>query len=238
MYISEIAANTDIKISVTIGTEKLEFTTKAVYIEDKGLDKVRSHFVSAVAEPVRVDDKLVALRMGVGIVYSVQAFNAQEEKMYEWINVKPQMITLKDGRKFLLLVCKDNMKPLNRRRSFRLWLGADGVATLGLDKKPLDIVVKDISSGGIAFIAKDFGQKLLPNTLAHVSFFDEDTETNFNINAIILRTEELAESRVLFACKLSMESLVVNKFIKEKERINLRKRSNLFSQKRQQDYTS
>lgn len=194
--------------------------------------------ICAVANPVRRDGKIVMLSMAIGIVYSVQAFNAEDEKMYEWNNVRPQLVTLKDGKKYLILINKNNMKALNRRKSYRVWLGVTGVAKFGNDRTTYDVIVKDISATGIAIIVREALGELLPNSVVHINFFDEDTETTFNINALFLRREELDENRTLIACRLTTESKDINKFIRDKERLNLRKHSNRYSSKRQQDFTS
>lgn len=230
MYVNEIATGTNVKITAFIGTEKLELSTETVWVDDKQLSNFRIQNCCTVVKPITVDGRVVSLSQAAGIVYYLHAYLKNEEQLFEWKNVVPYMATLKNGERYLILICSEKGKPVNRREFFRIWVGVDGKARFGISKDSVEILIKDISSSGIGIIVPKEKADVKIGSLAHVYFYDKEMETEFQIGSIIVRKEEIDETRVLLGCRFSSENQSITRYIQRKERMNLKKRSSRFNE--------
>ena len=230
LYINEIATGTEVKITAFIGTEKLELSTTTVWVDDKQLSNFRVQNCCTVVEPILIDGKVVSLSQAAGIVYFLHAYLQEEEQLYEWKNVVPYMATLKNGDKYLVLICSEKGKAVNRREHFRIWIGLDGKVRFGISKDAIEVVIKDISSSGIGIIVPREHADVKIGSLANVYFYDGDMESEFQVSSIIVRKEDIDETRVLLGCRFSGENQAIAKYIQRKERLNLKKRSNRFNE--------
>jgi hypothetical protein len=102
-----------------------------------------------------------------------------------------------------------------------VWLGIEGVARVGVNRTAYNVIVKDISVSGISFILhKDMG--IDPGEMAHITFNDVDARTKFSLSAIIVRTAEMEDGRVLYGCRLNQESPAISKYVADKQREKLK----------------
>lgn len=82
-------------------------------------------------------------------------------------------------------------------------------------------MVKDISVSGISFIFhKDLNVE--PGTIAHIVFNDSEARMKFNVSAIVVRTAQLDDGRVLYGCRLNQESPAIAKYVNDKQREKLK----------------
>lgn len=230
IYLNELATGIEVKITAFIGTEKLELSTTTVWVDDKQLSNFRIQNCCTVVEPIVVDGKVVSLSQAAGIVYFLHAYLQEEEQLYEWKNVVPYMATLRNGDKYLVLICNEKGKAVNRREHFRIWLGLDGKVRFGISKDAIEIIVKDISSSGVGLIVPRDHAEVKIGSLANIYFYDKELESEFQVSSIIVRKEEIDENRILLGCRFSGENPSVSKYIQRKERLNLKKRSNRFNE--------
>jgi hypothetical protein len=152
--------------------------------------------------------------------------NASDQKVYEFADVEILNVKTQDEQIHHKMICKTPGKQINRRSAVRVWLGFDGIAMIGAQKAPYEVTVKDISISGISFILhKDMG--IEAGEMAHITFNDVDARTKFSLSAIIVRTTEMEDGRVLYGCRLNQESQAIAKYIADKQREKLKASRNV-----------
>lgn len=237
MYISEVNAGTDMKLEVSVGTKTMEFQVKSTEVSDKRQLKMIEEAAQGnpylVTEPVMKDGKMVGFSTK-GVSYKVQYVETESKKVFEWKEVVVKQIAFSTGDRYHILICAKERKEINRRESFRLWLGCNAVAMIGLNRVAINVVIKDISATGVSFYMinnLNEEEKLKPrvSTSVVLSFQDEETGKSFKLNAVIVRVEEVNEMKTLFGCKFAKESEVLARFINKKQmqRSNVNKNAEL-----------
>ena len=210
MLLEELDVGSKITILVGIGSQTLAFDSVVEEPSDNGI----------LTTPVYRNDKLVGFRTK-GLVIRIQVTNASDQKVYEFANVEILNVKTQDEQIHHKMICKTPGKQINRRTAVRVWLGFDGIAQVGTHKVPYDVVVKDISVSGISFIFhKDLNVE--PGTIAHIVFNDSEARMKFNISAIVVRTAQLDDGRVLYGCRLNQESPAIAKYVNDKQREKLK----------------
>lgn len=210
MLLQEIDVGSKATILVRIGSQTLTFDTS---VQEPAEDGV-------LTEPIYRNDKLIGFKTK-GLIITVQICNVSDEKVYEFNNVEILNVKTKDGEIHHKMVCKNPGKQINRRTAVRVWLGIEGVARVGVNRTAYNVIVKDISVSGISFILhKDMG--IEPGEMAHITFNDVDARTKFSLSAIIVRTAEMEDGRVLYGCRLNQESPAISKYVTDKQREKLK----------------
>lgn len=210
MYLNEVENESTIQISVGIGMQVLEFNTKIMAIKDQ----------SIYAEPIMRDDKIVGFSTK-GLIINICVVNKSDMKAYQFNNVIIKNIKTREGKLFHEIFAKMPGRLVNRRNACRVWIGLDGIAQIGLNKKTYPVIIKDISVSGIAFICKE-EVAASSGMVVHLSFTDDSTQTKFSIGAIIVRSEAMENYRIMYGCKLNQESSAISKYVNEKQREKLR----------------
>lgn len=103
----------------------------------------------------------------------------------------------------------------NRREAFRLIIGNDGMAQVGVNKKALEVIVKDISENGFSFVTST-DIKMAIGKPVRLVFVDLDI--TFNLIGIVVRKVNVNEQEVLYGCKLSVRNNKLLKYINSKQR--------------------
>lgn len=210
MLLEELDVGSKITILVGIGSQTLSFDSVVEEPSDNGI----------LTTPVYRNDKLVGFRTK-GLVIRIQVTNASDQKVYEFANVEILNVKTQDEQIHHKMICKNPGKQINRRTAVRVWLGLDGIAQVGTHKVAYEVTVKDISVSGISFIFhKDLNVE--PGTIAHIVFNDSEARMKFNISAIIVRTAQLDDGKVLYGCRLNQESPAIAKYVNDKQREKLK----------------
>ena len=210
MLLQEIDVGSKATILVRIGSQTLAFDTIVQEPAEEGV----------LTEPIYRNDKLIGFKTK-GLIITVQICNLSDEKVYEFNNVEILNVKTKDGEIHHKMLCKYPGKQINRRTAVRVWLGIEGVARVGVNRTAYNVIVKDISVSGISFILhKDMG--IDPGEMAHITFNDVDARTKFSLSAIIVRTAEMEDGRVLYGCRLNQESPAISKYVTDKQREKLK----------------
>ncbi|MGN0161318.1 MAG: PilZ domain-containing protein [Lachnospiraceae bacterium] len=213
MLISEIPPNTEITILVHRGPNSITFTTKAAEItseeEIKIIDKLRKTYTNkffVVVDVIKEDDNVVGFPVG-NIQYILDC--TVDNKPYLFNDIQINAIKLPTGSEYHIIFSDKNMAPYNRRQEYRLWLGIDGIAQLGLNRAARDVVIKDISLSGIGFVTGlDYECKI--GDTARISFSDKQVdrytrqvrELRFSVNARIVRIEEVDDKSKVIGCRI------------------------------------
>ncbi|MDD3413006.1 MAG: PilZ domain-containing protein [Lachnospiraceae bacterium] len=225
MLINEIAKGSSIELKVMIGNNTLEFNTEVVEIDDKqylkAIEKLTSGYLYLIVRAIMKEDKIISFPAS-GPAYRLMVVNKEDDKAYEWITIQIRQIKLKDGSAYHLFLTNKDVKEVNRRNRYRVWLGVDGIVQIGFNKMTFDVIVKDISSTGVSFILRNDllkGKTISAdtNTMIALTFYEEKTETNFRLTATIVRCEAIDENRTLYGCKFASEHRGISKYVNEKQ---------------------
>lgn len=223
MLINELEAGTEIQLTCQKNQEIIEFNTRVSIIDDdkeKNLlnQLVKSQPIPFVAvDAIRKDDKIVGFPEGL-MIYRIYA--VAEEKPHIWSFVNIRLIELPTGNKYHLIFSDKNVKPINRREAFRLEMNKDCVMQVGVNRKAVDAVIRDISARGIGIrVRADINIHM--GDLIHVTFDDERTDTTFRIGAIAIReTDEDENGFKTVGCRLTHPSDKLDKYIASQQLIH------------------
>ena len=165
-------------------------------------------------EPIRVDDRLVNFK-GENLCIMI-TYVPRDEMPVQWKGCTIRDI-IYDGKRYHILYCVHEGKHVNRRETFRQYVGYNGILQLGPNRKTIDVTVKDISVTGISFVSvtkyekKDVG-------LFHLSYIDEEFNIPVQLSGEVVRVEELEDTRILYGCRIVETSLNVGSYIAHKQK--------------------
>lgn len=236
MLLSAIQAESSIELNVIIGTQKLVFQEKTVAfnLEDKKLqkelNKITKGYPFIVTPAITKDEKVVGFPTS-GVVYQLLVVNKVDNKLYIWPNVTVKQIRLPNQPPYHFFISNLSAKEYNRRSRYRLWMGVSGVATIGLNRTAIDVTIKDISSIGVGFIVpnrliEENDLSFTPQSLIVLTFFDEESGSNFRLTCIVIRSEAVDAARTIVGCKFAEENRAIAQFVTDRQRERLRKQRN------------
>ncbi len=165
-------------------------------------------------EPIRVDDRLVNFK-GENLRIMI-TYVPRDEMPVQWKGCTIRDI-IYDGKRYHILYCVHEGKHVNRRETYRQYVGYNGILQLGPNRKTIDVTVKDISVTGISFVSvtkyekKDVG-------LFHLSYIDEEFNIPVQLSGEVVRVEELEDTRILYGCRIVETSLNVGSYIAHKQK--------------------
>ena len=202
MKIWEIEPKSNIILKVSIKGQHIDLPTVSYSQESDGI----------VCEAVRVQGKAVSLD-GIGVSIEVM-FIRTEKSPVLWRGIVCETIYI-DSMMFYKITCREDGVEKNRREAFRVFIGVSGVAQLGLNKKAVNVIVKDVSENGFSFISdEDFEDVVnVPVRLVYT-----DMEINFSLMGIVVRKVKIDEKKNLYGCKLSVENSRLGQYIIQKQR--------------------
>lgn len=232
MLLNEVTPDSSIELHAIIGNQTLTFKEKTIafQLEDKKLlkelNKLTKGYPYIVTPAIKKEGKVIGFPTS-GVIYQLLVVNQTDNKLYIWPNVVVKQIKLPDQPPYHFFISNMSSKEYNRRARFRLWMGVSGVATIGLNRTPVDVTIKDISSTGVAFIVpnKTLEEKelsLSPQSLVVLTFFDEASGSNFRLTCIVIRQNPADEHRTVFGCKFAEENRAIAQFITDRQRERLR----------------
>ena len=131
-------------------------------------------------------------------------------------------ITLKDIGICSVVFSPFDAKAINRRESFRVWLGYRAVANIHASRLSDNVIVKDLSTNGIGLVSKTDSNLKEGNTI-HVIFKDETKDKKFNLTAQVVRINKIDEQKQIVGCKFPNTNGEIGKYVGQKQ---LEKRQN------------
>ena len=193
-------------ISVTLVTEgkTLNFNSFVTAVFDD----------SILIEPITEDEKTVGFnKRKVNVVYI-----AEETKPYIWLNVEIRLVKYNDQVYHQLITDAPGTK-FNRRRSFRQYVGVEGM--VNNVNETFSVMIKDVSANGCSFVTS---QELEIGGRVIVSFSSD--EENFAIRTMIIRKLEIEETgKIVYGCETAVPNHKIEKFISNRQRKDMQRRS-------------
>lgn len=118
---------------------------------------------------------------------------------------------------YQIIYCANEGKHINRRKTYRQYLGYIGTLRIQKDYEKVGVTVKDISVTGISFVSvkelsmEDIGRFRLEYT-------DEEFGLLVQVTGEPIRMEQLADTRFIYGCRLIETNMNVGKYIARKQK--------------------
>lgn len=206
MKILDLEPGSEIIIEIRIQKQKLEYRTHI-------MEQIKG---SAFLEPIRLNGKSLNLS-SKDVVINI-LYNDGDTPPLIWKNVSLPAVSYKGE---ICYQCSEKTEGtiINRRNAYRLYVGLEGIAKVGTNKKTIAVMVKDISESGFAFVV--YGGKINVSAGEPVRLVFNDGETHLNLLGRIVRIIEMEHERYLYGCRLVVQNPDIPKYIAEKQRQKL-----------------
>ncbi len=202
MTFTEAQAGDNLIIQIVFGKQNMDLPSKIVGVRGKNLIvdiiHLNKKMLNLSSDNIRIN--LMLIREGkVPIV---------------WKNVACKVIK-ENEQAFYQITSYSEGYENNRREAFRLFIGNDGVAQVGINKKALEVIVRDVSENGFSFVTST-DVKMAVGEPVRLVFIDLDI--TFSLMGIVVRKVNVNEKEVLYGCKLSVKNDKLLKYINSKQR--------------------
>ncbi len=205
MLIKEVPKGAELTIEVSVSGRKLEFSSHCI---DTGAGYL-------YAEPVRIDGKRISFEatvtLSVGLVYI-----REDKNPVLWRGVGITTIYENDKAVYKITSTLEGYE-MNRRQAFRLFLGLGGVAQIGINKKAINVIVKDVSENGFAFVGNEDIE--VNNTPVRLVF--KDMDDTISLMGLVVRKIIVSEKKVIYGCSLTSANKDIVHYINQKQRYYL-----------------
>lgn len=210
MEVKELQIGDKIEVEVIIGKERGSFAGEIIEV----LNDNRV-LISEIAH----EGKSVGFS-GTGPIY----FLHMGDKINRWTALSIKLVKYKK-EVYHCVTLAGNGEIYNRRESFRLYLGNECslyIATSkGMERR--DILLKDISTGGLSFILSDKEKGFTLHQKVRISL--QDGAYDLNLHVEIIRTVPLeGRNATLYGCRFATPNPSVGRYITQKQSKKLQER--------------
>lgn len=210
MQISEIQIGAKIEVEVKYNGRNVSFRSQVVFIQDS----------SVIVNAITVDEQTLGFSENcqINFLYIVDG------KVFAWENVTVKLIKY-EGKLYHLIVLSGEGIPYNRRNSYRMYIGEDMPLYINTPNgsSAINVLVKDISENGVAFITKD---DLSINRTFRLKLKDSNNRF-ITLSGIIIRKEYLEHLQsYLYGCRFNENNSTLGRYIAQRQIELLRKKSN------------
>ncbi|MBO4678286.1 MAG: PilZ domain-containing protein [Lachnospiraceae bacterium] len=213
MRLSEIAADSIINVLVSKEESSISLTsTMAFYDEDL-----------LFVNPFMYEDNIVSFDVPD---LTVEMMVVRENEVpYYWKRVHVGVMKV-DGKLYHAISSRHTGVRLNRRNSFRVFVGEEGSAFQARGGEKLPVLIKDISATGIGFIVHGMDEDYFsPGDHVHINYIDKEERFGIDVVGRVVRRFE-TEKGILYGCSFSNVYPQINKYVNEKQ-IKSRKKKSL-----------
>lgn len=165
-----------------------------------------------LAEPVRIDGKIVGFA-GDGVRLDL-IFIRQDKPPFIWKNIRCLTVMSGGAVRYQIIAFSEGYE-MNRREAFRLFLGINGIVQMGLNRKAMEVIVKDVSETGFSFVSTEDIEQVI-NMPARLVFMD--LNRNYSLMGLIVRKVIIGPNKILYGCHLTVRNQELNRYITEKQR--------------------
>lgn len=209
MRLDELKIADNVILQVNINGQFADFPSTVIDVYDGEI----------IVEPVRVKDKVVAFNSD-RVKLDLMGIRHDKAPII-WRGIRCATVLLKGNTYYKIKAFTEGVES-NRRQAFRLYVGFGGVAQVGANKKPLEVIVKDVSETGFSFVAEqDYEESV--NMPVRLVFKDvsNDRPQQFSLMGIVVRKVVVEENKIVYGCKLSVPNHELVRYINKKQREQL-----------------
>lgn len=214
--LSEMASGLKVHLTVSSGTEELEFETDIVEVGEGHI----------IVEPIKYDNRLLNFSnrtITKNIVIDAQPL---PEK---YMDVDVEITTL-ENKKYHIILSENEGTPINRRNEFRVYVGGYVTAQIANTNQSVEVILKDVSVGGFSLIIRKEGIDGIVGWKGQVIkavYYREENKSKVPMVFIgqVVREEDVDEGRILVGCKNLRQPFGIEKFVADMQREELQRKN-------------
>lgn len=145
----------------------------------------------------------------------------QDMSPYYWENVRVTHITIADEG-FHKISSNVDGRTINRRDSYRLFIGSPATVMFDLESKVIHVTVKDVSASGFSFVG---GKDIMDSYFSTAKLVFAFAGYDFSLSGTYVRKKIIDDNRVLFACRCSKKDEELERIIMQRQREKVSMRS-------------
>lgn len=221
MKIEELFPQQSVTIQLQINSEQIDFPTTVLEIVPK------QHGICVA--PILKDGKVVSFRVDKALIHLIATF--PDNKPHIFYNVAIETYKKNDNSFYYFISSSTPSLQFNRREAFRCFIGLSSMIQIGLEKRSVDGILRDISSTGFSFVPDDNKYELDTGSSVYIAltdFIDENHQKfSFYLTGIVVRKQELENNKTIDGCRLNNRIPGLEGYIMLKERLRLSKSRNI-----------
>lgn len=203
MQLAELPVGANILFNVSIHKHDLEFPSEVIEVHD--------NFI--LTKPVMSKGKVVGLG-GEGVSVGLAYLKNEKKPPVVWKGIGCSVVKVK-GRVLYKVVASGAGFEMNRREAFRLFVGIDGIARVGTNRRAMNVILKDISATGFAFVVE---HEIENADNAAVRLVFKDFDRSYDLTGFIVRTVKAEEDKYVYGCRMNMKNQLISHYINMKQR--------------------
>lgn len=210
MKLSELEDGVTVTFELHIADKKFEFPSTLVFRK-----RGKAYFT-----PIRVQNKILNVQgenTKVNMVYAVEG-----DRPIMWLDAPISGEAYKK-EVFYTIDLESVGKRVNRRGAYRQYIGQGVFARIGAGTPEIQVVLKDISNTGFAFIYREEIENYQRSmVLVQYEYRDEVESFNLTLSGRVVRKQQLEDGRFLYGCVLVKKNDLISKFVtyKQKEQLS------------------
>jgi len=213
MKLTSITEGTALIINAYTEDNSIEFNTKCIQILDNAI----------LVEPIKKEKEPINFKSD--IVNIDISMIREDQSPIIWKNVAISYIGYMN-QEFHYITAFSEGFPFNRRNAYREYMGMIGSVQIGLNKMAYEIIVKDISSIGFAFVTSE--DLDIIGELSHLVFQDKD-QVPFNIYGQVVRKQIIHDKKFVYGCVTASHYSSIETYIIKKQRERAQNKPNQIS---------
>lgn len=213
MKLNEVQPKSIINVTVSKENSSINLTTTVI-----GYDWEKE---ALIVEPFMYEENMVSFAVPDISVEMMVVIEGEAPFYWKAVSVA----TFKADGKYYHAILSDLVGVrLNRRNSFRVFVGEEGtvIQTTGSTKHPA--LIKDISATGIGIILQGDTEPIYsPGAQVHINYMDNEARFGIDVIGRVVRAKVM-EKGVLYGCSFSKVYPQINKYVTQKQIKNRQKK--------------
>lgn len=171
-------------------------------------------------EPIRENDVIVSFEADN---IQIQITYVPEDGMpIEWKGCTIKQFVYEE-KTYQIIYCAHDGKHINRRNTYRQYLGYVGTLRFENERKVVGVTLKDISVTGISFVSvTEFPKEDIG--VFQLNYIDEELELYVQVSGEVIRVEQLPDTRFIYGCRLRETNMNIGKYIAKKQKKEAQRR--------------
>jgi len=216
MKLGEVTLDSHIEVAVVRNDTSVNLNTTVLAAEGDVL----------YVNPFMHNDSMITFKTAPGLKIELTAVQPGEVPNF-WNSVTIEKGTY-EGRYCHVITSGISGVRLNRRNSFRVFIGIDGTCVEQVGGRTYKATVKDISSNGIGLIMSGgFDPDFKPAAPVHITYHDDEQRFNLEVDARVVRKDVHDDGTVVYGCKFMRLYPQIDKYVTQKQLKNRNKKKEL-----------
>ena len=213
MKLGEVALDSHIAVAVIKGDTSVNLDTTVIEVTDEAL----------YVEPFRHGESIISFNLKEGMHVEMLALRPGEVPNF-WNSVLVTKGEYKE-RVCHIITTSVNGVRLNRRNSFRVFVGLEGTCMEQAGGVKYDVTVRDISSTGIGImVSGENAPDFKISTPVHITYTDGECRFSIDVEGRVVRKEEIEDGPIIYGCKFVRLYPQIDRYVTQKQIKNRHKK--------------